>query len=114
MSDAPSKVIAVGNPIKIHRSGGVILPGAAAPFDIAIEWIDQRRCAVKDQRPIPPQLNLPVFPSVEIGGVPGIGYRRANVHQGSIRVNIVPKFVTAIDERNSGRGRLTRGVGGQA
>ena len=68
---ASSKVIAVSNPIKVNCGCRVVLPRAAAPFDIAIERIDQRRRAVKNQIPIPPQLNLAVRPSVEIGADPG-------------------------------------------
>src|SRR5213592_592581 len=95
---ASSKVIAVSNPIKVNCRCRVVLPRAAAPFDIAIERIDQRRRAVKNQIPIPPQLNLAVLPSVEIGDVPGVDYSRAEVHYLRIGVHITPEFVTAIDK----------------
>src|SRR6266516_5120345 len=97
---ASSKVIAVSNPIKVNCRCRVILPRAAAPFDIAIERIDPRRRAVKNQIAIPPQLNLAVLPSVEIGDVPGVGYSRAEVHYLRIGVHITPEFVTAIDKRD--------------
>src|SRR6266516_955052 len=97
---ASSKLIAVSNPIKVNCRCRVVLPRAAAPFDIAIERIDPRRRAVKNQIAIPPQLNLAVLPSVEIGDVPGVGYSRAEVHYLRIRVHITPEFVTAIDKRD--------------
>src|SRR5881392_188285 len=93
-----SEVITIGHPIKVHCGRRVELPRAASPFDISIERIDQRRRAVKNQIPIPPQLNLPVIPSIEIGGMPSVGYSRAEVHQAGIRVDIIPELVTAIDK----------------
>src|SRR5881394_3037765 len=98
--NSPSKVIAIGHPIKLDRGCRVELPRTASPFDIAIERIDQRRRAVKNQIPIPPQLNLAVLPSVKVGDVPGVGYSRAEVHYLRIRVHITPEFVTAIDQRD--------------
>src|SRR6266480_8164390 len=86
----PSEVISIGHPIKVHRGGRVELPRATSPFDVRIEWIDQRRRAVKNQIPIPPQLNFSVTARIEIGGMPGVGYRRAEVHQAGIGVDIIP------------------------
>src|SRR5262245_38792502 len=48
---ARSKVIAVGNPIEVHGGGGIVLPRAAAPFDISMERIHERRRALKCQIP---------------------------------------------------------------
>src|SRR6266540_2330962 len=110
---ASSKVIAVSNPIKVHAGGRVVLPRAAAPLDISIERIDQRRRAIEDQIPVPPQLNPTVLPSVEVGDVPGVGYNRAEVHYLGIRVHVTPEFVTAIDKCDGGRRGQRRGTGGQ-
>src|SRR5213592_3411615 len=109
---ASSKVIAVSNPIKVNCRCRVVLPRAAAPFDVSIERIDQRRRAVEDQIPIPPQLYLTVLPSVKVGDVPGVRNNRAEVHYLGIGVHITPEFVTAIDKRDGGRRGQRRGTGG--
>src|SRR5258708_31283599 len=53
---------------------------------------------------------------VEPGGVPGVCYGRADVHQLSVRDDIIPEFVASIDERDGGcrTRRHRRGVSGQA
>lgn len=88
----PSKVIPIGDPIKVHGGCGIVLPRTAAPFDVAIVRIDQRRRAIKNQIVIPPLLNAPVIPCLNIGRVPGVCYGRADVHQFRIRVDITPEL----------------------
>jgi hypothetical protein len=49
-----SKVIPVGDPVEVHGCYRVILPRAASNFDVTVERVHERRCAIKNQVIIPP------------------------------------------------------------
>ena len=74
-------MIPIGAPVKVHGRCGVVLPRAAAPF-LLMKNAERRM--------------------QNIGRVPGVGYGRTDVHQLSVRVDIIPELVTAIDKGDGG------------
>src|SRR5262249_6143010 len=96
------------DPVIIYGGGCVILPGAAAPFDISIEWVDERGRAIENQSAVPPQLHSSIVPRVNVSRMPLVWHHCAEVHDFSARTYITPKLVTAVNERDGWRGTVCR------
>src|SRR6185503_10224794 len=105
--------IAVADPIEVNGRGSIILPGTAAPLDVAIERIYQRSEAVINQSLIPPRLNPAVITGVNVCRVPLVGGSQTEIRKLGVRTDVTPKLVTSIHQGNGRRGRQRRGMGGQ-